>query len=214
VAAVIALAPWVGYNLTRFERPVYMSGNFGSTLIASNCHSTFYGSSIGFKDYACARAVVQRESRVNPRWDKLDESERDHVLRTVATRYIKDHKGRLPVVVAARWGRIAGVYKPIAEIDFDAAILKQPSWLGYLLLFSYYVVVVLAIVGLFVMRRLRIAIWPLVAIPVIVLISVTTTFAQVRYRAPAEAAFVIAAAVALDAAFSWRSRHRSGATQP
>ena len=34
---------------------------------------------------------------------------------------------------------------------------------------------------------------------VIVLISVATTFAQVRYRAPAEVAFVLAAAFAVDA---------------
>jgi hypothetical protein len=75
---------------------------------------------------------------------------------------------------------------------------------------SYYVMVLLAIAGVVVMRKRRIPIWPVLAIPVIVLASVTLTFAQVRYRAPAEVGFVLAAAVAVDA-FVERFRREPGA---
>ncbi len=210
IATVIVLTPWIAYNLSRFEKPVYMSSNFGSTLVAVNCDGTYYGKYLGFKDYACASAVVREQMATNPRWEQYDESERDALLRKKADAYINSHTGRLPVVIAARWGRIAGVYQPIQEINFDTAIHRQPEWLGYLLLFSYYATAAAAIVGIVVLRRRRVQVWPLVAIVVIVLISVATTFAQVRYRAPAEVVFVLGAAVALDAFMGWVSRRRSG----
>jgi 4-amino-4-deoxy-L-arabinose transferase-like glycosyltransferase len=211
-ATIIVLAPWVTYNMSRFESPVYMSSNFGSTLVATNCDGTYYGKFIGFKDYSCSSEVVRRQQQTNPRWERLDESQRDDVLRAEAMEYIRAHSDRVPVVVAARWGRIAGLYQPVQEIEFDEAIHGQASWLGYLMLVSYYANAGLAVVGLIVLRRRRVHIWPLVALPVIVLISVGTTFAQVRYRAPAEVVLVIGAAVALDALVAGRSRRRAPTT--
>jgi 4-amino-4-deoxy-L-arabinose transferase-like glycosyltransferase len=209
VATAVLLAPWVGYNLSRFERPVYMSDNFGSTLAAANCKPTYYGDEIGFKNYGCQAVILEREQRANPRWAELDESERDYAQRRAATAYIEDHADRVPVVVAARWGRILHVYEPLFEIDYDQKLFQQPIWLGYLMVFSFYLVFTFAIAGVVVMRRRRLAVWPLVAVPVIMLISVATTFAQIRYRAPAEVAFVLAAAVAVDALFTRRSRARA-----
>ena len=110
--------------------------------------------------------------------------------------------------------RIAGLYHPTQEIKDNTFLLEQPEWLGYLLLISYYVMVVLAIIGAVVMRRRSIAIWPLVAILVIVLLSVAVTFAQTRYRAPAEIAFVLAAAVAIDAGITALRRRTEPAREP
>ncbi len=191
-----------------------MSDNFGSTLAAANCDATFYGNDVGYKNYECARVVSERETAAHPHWAGFDESVRDFYMRQAATTYVKNHPGRIPIVLAARWARIVGVYAPFQEISDNRFLLDQPTWLGDLLLFSYYVVIVLAIAGVVVMRKRRLPIWPLLAIPVIVLISVSVTFAQVRYRAPAEVAFVLAAAVALDAAFSRVRRNREQTAAP
>ena len=69
---------------------------------------------------------------------------------------------------------------------------------------------VLAVLGVVVLRRRRVPVFPLLAFPITVLISVALTFGQARYRAPAEAALVILAAVAIDAAIE-RRREPSGA---
>jgi 4-amino-4-deoxy-L-arabinose transferase-like glycosyltransferase len=214
LATAICIGPWLGYNLSRFDRPVYMSDNFGSTLGAANCKATYYGADIGYKNYDCARVLAQHFTRTVPHWSTLDESERDFVFRKAALTYIKAHEQRVPFEVAARWVRIAGLYHPTQEIDDNTFLLKQPEWLGYLLLVSYYVMAVLAIIGAVVMRRRSIAIWPLVAIPVIVLLSVAVTFAQTRYRAPAEIAFVLAAAVAIDAGITAVRRRSERVSEP
>jgi ribosomal protein L4 len=54
--------------------------------------------------------------------------------------------------------------------------------------------------------------FPLVAMPAIVLISVTLTFATNRYRAIAEGALVVLAAVAIDAAVRWWQARRRQST--
>ena len=62
------------------------------------------------------------------------------------------------------------------------------------------------------LRRRRVPVFPLAALPAIVLISVTLTFATNRYRAIAEGALVVLAAVAIDAGARWlHARRASGA---
>ena len=56
-----------------------------------------------------------------------------------------------------------------------------------------------AIGGIVVLRRRHIPISPLIALVVIVTLAAMTTFGVTRYRAPAEPAIVIAAAVGIDA---------------
>jgi 4-amino-4-deoxy-L-arabinose transferase-like glycosyltransferase len=214
LATLVCIAPWLGDNRSRFDRPVYMSDNFGSTLAAANCQATYYGPDLGYKNYDCARVLAAQFARTVPHWSTLDESERDFVFRKAAVDYIKDHESRVPYEVAVRWARIAGLYHPTQEIHDNVFLLDQPVWLGNLLLFSYYAMVLLAIAGAVVLYRRRLPIWPLVAIVVIVLASVAVTFAQVRYRAPAEVAFVLAGAVAVDAAFRRVGRGRHSGDPP
>ena len=76
----------------------------------------------------------------------------------------------------------------------------------------FYPVAALAIVGAVVLRRRRILVFPLVALPAIVLISVTLTFATNRYRAIAEGALVVLAAVAIDAGIRWLHTRRGRTT--
>jgi 4-amino-4-deoxy-L-arabinose transferase-like glycosyltransferase len=207
VAALIVIAPWVGYNMTRFNAPVTISTNAGGTLAAANCRSTYYGELIGYKDYGCALRVWIAASKREPNWKHFDEAQKDRAVQAESKRYIDAHLTRLPVVVAARWGRILSVYQPFQEVRFDKFVLKQEWSVGYSIVWTFWLFTLLAAAGVAVLHRRKVPVWPLLAFPVIVFISVGLTFAQTRYRVPAEVAMVLLAAVAVDAGFArFRSR--------
>ncbi|MFI5053923.1 MAG: ArnT family glycosyltransferase, partial [Acidimicrobiia bacterium] len=82
----LVLAPWLIFNLTRFEEPTTMTSATGAALSAASCDEVFYGKYIGY--YAnCFQGPWPS--------NKLDESQRDVVPRKQAIQYIKDHKTRL-----------------------------------------------------------------------------------------------------------------------
>src|SRR5206468_2348951 len=101
-ATGVVLAPWVGYNLTRFEHPVFLSTGYEVTLLTASCDTTWYGQYTGYWSLFCGVRT--------PR--KADQSQKAIVYRRAAFDYIGDNKGRIPVVVAARWGRITGLFRP------------------------------------------------------------------------------------------------------
>ena len=193
------LAPWVLYNLTRFDEPTFTSSSFGSSLSAASCDQTYYGTLIGY--YVRCYNEPYREG--------VDESERDLVLRNDALDYIESHKSRLPLVVAARVGRLWGVFKPGQTTAFDWSIEgrgRVPTWIS---LFFYYALIPFAVFGLVRMRRQKITILPVVVPIVIASIAAAATFGITRYRAPAEVGLVLAAAVGISAAWTWlRERRR------
>lgn len=202
LAGAVFVMPWALWNLTRFNEPTLTSSSLGSVLSAANCDSVYYGSLIGFYDN-CFQGP----------WPTGDESERDAVPRKQAIEYMKDHVTRLPVVVLARVGRVWGVFKPGQTTLFDWSIEhrgRAASWTG---LFSYYLLLPFAGIGLVSLWRRRISILPLVAGPLIVTFAAATTFGVTRYRAPAEVAIVLAAAVGMVATVGWlRGRRPSLAT--
>ncbi|MEZ5167966.1 MAG: glycosyltransferase family 39 protein [Acidimicrobiales bacterium] len=52
--SVAMLVPWAAYNAGRFQEPVLISSNLGTTLLAGNC-KTFSGESLGFStSHACS----------------------------------------------------------------------------------------------------------------------------------------------------------------
>jgi 4-amino-4-deoxy-L-arabinose transferase-like glycosyltransferase len=192
----LVLAPWLIFNLTRFDETTTMTSATGAALSAASCDQVYYGTYIGY--YAnCFQGPWPKAS--------LDESQRDVVPRQQAIQYMKDHWKRVPLVVAARVGRLWGLFKPGQTTALDWWLEgrgRAPSWIG---LFSYYALLPFAAVGLIAMRRRQIPILPLVALAAIATFAAAITFGVTRYRAPAEVALVIAAAIGIDAA---RRRHR------
>lgn len=199
IATVVVLAPWVGYNLSRFEHPVFLSTGYEVTLLTASCDTTYYGSLIGYWSQECGIAT--------PR--KADQSQKALAYRRAALDYISANKTRVPVVVLARWGRITGVFRPAQQARLDHLVEGRERWLAWSSLSMFYVIAPLAIFGAFVLRRRRVPVFPLVALPAIALIAVTLTFATNRYRAIAEGALVILAAVAIDAGVRWLCTRRS-----
>src|SRR5690606_26534286 len=64
VAAVV-VAPWVGYNLARFEEPVTLSAQFDQTLGTANCHEVYHDNWVGYWSLAC----IQRTEHLVPEGD-------------------------------------------------------------------------------------------------------------------------------------------------
>jgi 4-amino-4-deoxy-L-arabinose transferase-like glycosyltransferase len=195
LAVVVLVGPWVGYNLSRFEEPVFLSTGFEVTLLSASCHNTYYGPYIGYWTQDCPKAVRGRIPTDRP----LDESQKAKYFRTAALRFIDHHRGRLPVVTLARWGRITHLFRPWQQASLDWFPEGRPLGVARAGLFSWYALAPAALAGVLVLRRRRIPDFPVVAPLAIVLFTVTVTFAQVRYRAAAESAFVLLAAVAIDA---------------
>lgn len=187
LAALFGVAPWVVYNLSRFEKPVFISYADGDSLIGANCKRSYYGPLLGFQDGTCGLAIRSAEPSV-------EAAER----RSQAIHYARQHLDRLPIVMSARVGRVWGVYRTFQMIDLlqTEGRPKVASTLGWVM---YLVLMCLAVGGATTLRRRRTAVIPLLAPIVIVTVTVAITFGSPRFRAPAEIAIVVLAATALDA---------------
>ena len=80
-------APWTLYNLTRFDRPVLLSTNDGTTLLGANCDSTYFDD-IGGWDIRCL-GPCRPTARSTPRCARWT------AARSPSTTS-RDHVGRLP----------------------------------------------------------------------------------------------------------------------
>jgi hypothetical protein len=136
----------------------------------------------------------------------LEESRIDLLARRKATDYIDDHLSRVPVVVAARIGRVWDVFRPTQNVRFNDFYERRGEAASWAVLVGYYVMMPLAIGGLVVMRRRRVPIFPMIAIAVSVTITVAFSFGITRYLAPVDVVLPVLAAVAIDAL--WRRRDR------
>jgi 4-amino-4-deoxy-L-arabinose transferase-like glycosyltransferase len=207
VVALVVVAPWVGYNLSRFSHPVLLSSQFEATLAGANCRDTYHGPSLGSITSTCVKGLDPT----------TDESEASVVLRDRAQDFVRDNLGRVPVVVAARVGRAVGVYPPDRLIDVEVFFEGRERWVATLELITFYPVAIGAIAGAVVLRRRRtVPVFPLLALPAIVIVTVAVTYGSNRFRAPAETSLVVLAAIAIDALwlrFASRTREpRQGST--
>jgi hypothetical protein len=198
---LVVLAPWVAFNMSRFQEPTLISTNDGLALRAANCDLTFYGSRIGSVNVfpPCAQARDDREQSV---WNAANRSDALH--------YMADHLDRIPVVALTRVGRVLNVFN-IRQSAFLAAYEGHPKWGTYIGAVLTWITVPLAIFGAVVLRRRRTAIWPLV-VPVAITTIAIALWAGglLRYRAPVEPSIVILAVFG-GAELLRRRRRTSGA---
>ena len=196
VVAGVVVSPWVVRNLVTFQKPTTLSTGDSGLLLGANCDATYHGPELGYWSLGCSTAVP-------PSTDPSVLSARqDHAALT----YMRDHLGRLPVVVAARVGRIWDLYEPFQTARFDRVEGRpvEASWAG---IGAFYLLAPLAIVGFVVLGRQRRTRWPLVMPVVLVTLLAAGAYGIIRFRAPAEVSIVVLAAVALDAGWRhWSSR--------
>ncbi len=192
VAGIIPLLPWTIFNFVRFDDPVFLSTGFGITLSSANCDATYYAPFTGYWNRDCAQRI--RDEDITP---DMDQSEQDPVFRRKALDYISAHTKRLPVVVAARWGRITGTWNAWQQVSLERFIEGRGPWVANSALLSWWVLFSLAIAGALSLRGRGVPLFPLLSLPVTVLVAVTLTFATVRYRATAESVLCVLAACAI-----------------
>ena len=197
LATVVVIGPWVGYNLSRFQDPVFITDRFGVALAASNCDPSWYGNGAGYWQLSCSAGAVANVHG--------DESVQDAAARRVALRYIDRHIGGLPLVEWERLGRTFGFYRPAQQIQLDVFIEGHPEVWAWVGLGLYYALLPLAVAGGVLLRRRRVIVFPLVAVAVVPIAATLLTYGNTRFRAPLEPVLVVLAAVAVDAVISrWR----------
>lgn len=193
-AVALLIAPWCIYNLTRFERPVLLSTGLETTVDSASCDDTFYGP---FTGYWSRRCVDQAREKAGLPVD-ADRSVIAKAYGDDARRYIRDNLSRVPAVVAARIGRITGLWHldQQAHLDFFPGGRElDVAWAAW---WSYFALALLSFPGAVLLRRRGTPILPLVSFPALVLVTTVITFGLVRYRATAEPSLVLLAAVAID----------------
>ncbi len=166
------IAPWVLYNLSRFDHVVLLSDQSGDTMAASWCDEAFYGNTLGYKSYTCLAEAGEGTSPDS--WMS----------------YGRAHIERVPVVAAARVGRVWGLFRPSQQVRFETyfGAEERPTWVAFGMT---WVMLALAPVGALRIRRRGVPIFPLLAPIIVVTVAVALTFGQLRYRAPAEPALVL-----------------------
>ena len=204
VAALVLMSPWLVFNLTRFEKPELLSTSFGPLLASTSCDAVWKSDNKSYYSIACTLAVEKREAKPG-----YDESQLDAIYRHAALEYIKHHKHQIPGVVAARAAAIVGLYHPDLQIRIDSSRGVETSELAVARasMYTFYGLALLSIVGAIVLRRRRAApVFPLLVPPIVVMFTVIVTYAAMRFRAPADVALCILAAVALDGAINAATR--------
>lgn len=208
VTTGLLIAPWCLYNLTRFERPVLLSGGFEITLDSASCDDTYYGPFTGYWSRNCVVDALEKSGLPAD----TDRSVLAAMYREDAVHYIRTHLSRVPVVVAARVGRVTGLWnlRQQAALDhFPAGRERELAWAAW---YSYFTLAALSVAGGVMLRRRRIPVFPLLVFPALVLVTTVITFGQVRYRATAEVTLVVLAAVAIDIGVGAAKRKRSATT--
>ncbi|MGH9213633.1 MAG: ArnT family glycosyltransferase [Acidimicrobiales bacterium] len=188
-AALLVLAPWVGYNLSRFDRPTYLSSGEGHVVAGANCPSTYHGRAIGFWSYGCA--FEEPEAPVD-----VDQSELSAWYGARGAAYRSDHLGRLPVVVGARLARAwsIGWVDEMANVN---SYEGRPVWASKLGVASFWALVPVAIGGAVAARRRDLVVWPLLMLPLLASGIAAWYYGIVRFRLPAEFTLVVLAAIGI-----------------
>jgi 4-amino-4-deoxy-L-arabinose transferase-like glycosyltransferase len=188
-ATLLTIAPWVGYNLVRFEHPVFLSSNLELTMLSANCDDTYYGPFLGFWALRCGTEFVP---------PKGDASVQARFYRAKVREYVSDHKGRVPVVVLAREGRAWAFMNAGQQITIDQIEGKELNT-SRIALGMYYALLALSVVGVIALRRRRVPLTPLLAVLGAVALTVGFVYGTTRFRAPAEISLVLLGSVGIDA---------------
>jgi hypothetical protein len=127
-----------------------------------------------------------------------NEAERLNAVGHDGVDYAKGHLGRLPVVLAARFGRTWSLYDTFPVPEGRSATVTA---IGVV---AFFVLVPLAVYGLVLLRRRQVPVWILVAPFVTVTLTTLLAYGALRFRQSAELPLAVLAAVAIDWLFNAR----------
>lgn len=205
LAAAVVVAPWVGYNMSRFEKTTFISNGLGVTMASSDCNKTFSGYDEGYWWMYCATSIPKVSG---------DESVQDAHDEHVALTYLRHHEGRILPVSLAKLGRAFGFFRPGQQLRFDSLIETRPYRWAVVGLIMYYCLLALSVVGTVILRKRRIPVFPLWAIGLNVAIAVIISFGDTRYRVPFEVPLVLMGSVTIEWLWTRLRPQRRAAVPP
>jgi hypothetical protein len=203
VAGLVLLGPWLVWNQTRFDDPVLLTSGSGGVLSTANCEATYSGPLLGYAANCFDPAPVAAELGIDEQdvaahLRTLSELDRDAFARDQGRAFIEDNLDRLPVVVAARVGRMWDLFRPGQNIGLNDAIEARGLQTSRAGTAAYFLILPLAVGGVVVLWRRRIPLSPLLAAPIVVTFIAAVTYPSTRYRVSADVALVVLAAVAVE----------------
>lgn len=201
VVTAFLLAPWIAFNLVRFQKATWLSTNDGLALVGGNCAPAYYGKSIGTWTLMCVPSPPAGDASVV-----------ESVYRHDGLHYARHHPSRALLAATARVGRVWSVYAPLQNARYGEGE-GRPNWASYLSLAMYYPVAVAAIGGAFILRRRRVPISPLLGVVAVVTIIAFAVQGLQRSRVPAEGSLLVLAAVAVVELYEHRRSEREPVTQ-
>lgn len=221
-AAAIVLAPWLVRNLTGFTHPATLSSGSGFVVEISNCDASFglappvnpgdtgpppdADTLLGYWHESCDRSSRRMYGDAAVSWPAGDETVVEAWKRGIGLDYVAAHKRQLPVVLAARVGRIWDVWRPgqsialneffegrrVTTADGTPTVSFQTLAMG-----EHYALLALAVVGLVALRRRRETILPYLALAASATLTAAISFGITRYRVGADVGLVVLAGVAV-----------------
>lgn len=186
VGATLVVAPWVAFNLSRFERPLLIASNLGETLVGANSERSYYGFWPGIWDGTAIRYDGEA----------VDASVRNAENVEKALAFVRENLERVPAIVAIRIGRVWSVYRPRDMVQFNRGEGRE-AWVSWLGVYALAILAPLALWGGAELRRRKRPVWPLASTAVVVTLTAALFYGLVRLRVPADLAMVVLAAVAL-----------------
>jgi hypothetical protein len=209
-AAAALVLPWSAYNQLRFEEPVPLSTGLGLVLASSNCDTAYQAPGIGYWSFACSWSgnIAGRTAQAP------DQSVVDQKLRKAALHYIARRPERLPAVVTARVGRMAGVYAPDQSVDLAVANEGIERPFASAIVTTWWLGAALAIGGGIALRRRGHRLVPVLAPVLATALTAVITYGIVRFRAPAEPAVLVLAGVGVARLVEMATATPAGVTVP
>jgi 4-amino-4-deoxy-L-arabinose transferase-like glycosyltransferase len=200
---LVVVGPWVARNWIHFDRPLVLSTNLGDVIAGANCDQTYSGEFRGLYSFECVKIRTERnEAAVSER------------LRRRGLRYARRHADGLPAVMAARLGRTWDLYRPRQQAHLSRFWEKRNLRWQEAGVASGYLLVLLAVVGVVTLRRRGDPVLILISPIVMVSVSSVLFYGFTRFRAPADVALPVLAAVALARAGEIARARRRGRSDP
>jgi 4-amino-4-deoxy-L-arabinose transferase-like glycosyltransferase len=186
-ASLLVVAPWVAFNMVRFERPVLLTTNDGTTILGAYCDPTFDGPYRAGWYIGC---VVEAESWV----EGQDRSVRSAAQREEGLRYARENITRLPEMMVLRTLRTFDLYALDDLIAQDEGE-ERARWAVWTGIVWFWVLAPLAVAGATLVRRRHLAV---LAMPLATTVLVSALFYGAhRFRTPLEPVIVVLAAGAI-----------------
>jgi hypothetical protein len=191
---VLVVSPWVIRNQVDIGHSAVFSDDYGLVLAGANCHATSTKPLLGWWSASCAAAVPGAGAGATTASETRANRNGVHLARE----YVSVHVGASIGMAAARFGRLWNVYHPFQDVQFAQAV-GRPTWVSYLGLGYFYLLVIPAAYGAVMLRRSGALLFPLLAMILLSSITALLAYGNARFAVEADVALAMLGGVGIDA---------------